>query len=56
MRHYKFREIMHVEADNLLYGKLTTILPILRSSYPNLAATPLLANQAFITASVLWIG
>ena len=48
-------EMMHVEADNLLYGKLTDILDILRSGYPTLAATPLNANKSFITASVLWI-
>jgi hypothetical protein len=47
--------MMHVEADNLLYGKLTSILDILRSGYPSLAATPLNANKSFITASVLWI-
>ena len=48
-------EMMHVEADNLLYGKLTDILSVLRTGYPTLAATPLNANKSFITASVLWI-
>lgn len=48
-------EMMHVEADNLLYGKLTDILGVLRTGYPTLAATPLNANKSFITASVLWI-
>lgn len=50
-----YTEMMHVEADNLLYGKLTEILEVLRKGYPTLAATPLNANKSFITASVLWI-
>lgn len=49
-----YTELMHVEADNLLYGKLTTILPTLRSDYQGLAATPLTSHKVFITASVLW--
>ena len=55
MVHYNFSEIMHVEADNLLYGNFTHLLPVLRESYPGLAATPLNANKSFITASVFWI-
>eukprot|EP01038_Epipyxis_sp_PR26KG_P011952 gene11952-15997_t len=56
MRWKGYTEMMHVEADNLLYGRLSSILHILRSGYPNLAATPLNVNKSFITASVLWIG
>jgi hypothetical protein len=50
-----YTEMIHVEADNLLYGKLTDILPILRSGYKGLAAQPLNSNKSFFTASVLWI-
>jgi hypothetical protein len=46
-------EMMHVEADNMLYGRLSTILPILRNI--PLAATPLNAQKTFITASVFWV-
>jgi hypothetical protein len=51
-RHYS--ELLHVEADNMLYGRISTILPILRSHYP-LAATPLNLQLTFITASVFWV-
>eukprot|EP01033_Poteriospumella_lacustris_P010355 gene10355-7360_t len=47
-------EMMHVEADNMLYGRLSSILPVLRSQLP-LAATPLNAEKTFITASVFWV-
>lgn len=50
-----YREMVHVEADNLLYGKMTDLLPAFRSKYKGLAATPLNSNKSFITASVLWI-
>lgn len=52
---YNMKEIMHVEADNLLYGNFTSLLPLLRKGYPGLAATPLNSNKSFITASVFWI-
>jgi hypothetical protein len=55
MTKYGYKEIIHVEADNLLYGKLTNILNTLRTGYPGLAATPLNDNKSFITASVFWI-
>lgn len=55
MSHYKYSEIVHVEADNMLYGDVTDILPTLRNSYAGLAATPLTAGEHAITASVLWI-
>ena len=51
----KYTEMMHIEADNLLYGRLTSILPVLRANYKGLAATPLNTSKTFITASVLWI-
>ena len=50
-----YDEMLHVEADNLLYGSITSLLPILRTGYKGLAATPLNSNKTFITASVLWI-
>mmetsp|Transcript_15995 Transcript_15995/g.23360 ORF Transcript_15995/g.23360 Transcript_15995/m.23360 type:complete len:441 (-) Transcript_15995:63-1385(-) len=52
---YGYREILHVEADNMLYGNLSAILPLLREGYPGLAATPLTSGKFFITASVLWV-
>lgn len=48
-------EVVHVEADNLLFGRYSRLLPVLRAGYPSLAATPLNANKSFITASILWI-
>ena len=30
---YHFSEILHVEADNMLYGNVTSLLPVLRSGY-----------------------
>lgn len=48
-----WNEMMHVEADNMLYGRLTTILPQLRTL--PLAATPLNSMKTFITASVFWV-
>jgi len=51
----KWPEMIHVEADNLLYGSLTTLLPILRKFYKGLAATPLNTSKTFITASVFWV-
>lgn len=50
-----YTEMIHVEADNLLYGRLSTLLNTFRTGYPTLAATPLNANKSFITASVMWI-
>ena len=47
--------MVHVEADNLLYGKMTDLLPAFRKHYKGLAATPLNSNKSFITSSVLWV-
>ena len=48
-------EILHVEADNLLFGNMTGLLPTLRKGYPGLAATPLNSDKSFVTASVFWV-
>lgn len=50
-----WEEIMHIEADNMIYGRYSSLLPTLRSFYP-MAATPLTAAKYFVTASVFWIG
>ena len=50
-----YTEMMHIEADNLLYGKFTSIMKTFREGYKGLAATPLNSSKTFITASVLWI-
>jgi len=55
MLKYDMQEMMHIEADNMLYGKLTSLLPVLREHYQGLAATPLTAREIMITASVFWI-
>jgi hypothetical protein len=55
MREAGYTELVHVEADNMLYGKLSSLLPVLRADYPGLAATPLTAHKLMITASVFWI-
>ena len=55
MLYNNYTELFHVEADNLLYGSIASLLSTLRSSYQGLAATPLTEKGAFITASVFWI-
>lgn len=54
-RHLGYHELLHVEADNMLYGNITSLLPMLRRNYAGLAATPLTYNITFITASVFWV-
>ena len=49
-----YTDIMHIEADNLLYGNLNAIIDIF-PEFQGLAATPLNSNKTFMTASVLWI-
>ena len=39
MSYYHYRDLIHVEADNLLYGNLGSIVPLLRKEYPGLAGT-----------------
>ena len=55
MLHTGYTELIHVEADNMIYGRYTSLLPVLRSGYKGMAATPLNVNKSFITASVMWI-
>ena len=55
MKSMGYEEIMHIEADNLLYGSLNSIVDIFRKGFKGLAATPLNSNKTFMTASVLWI-
>lgn len=33
----KYQEMMHIEGDNLLYGRISSLLPLLRSGYKGLA-------------------
>jgi hypothetical protein len=54
MKDRGWKELIHFEADNMLYGRLTTMLPSLRQYYP-LAVTPLNTQLTFLTASVFWI-
>lgn len=49
-----WQEVLHLEADNLLYIQAHKIVLLLRKHYP-LAATPLAASESLITASVFWI-
>jgi len=56
MRVRGFTELIHVEADNLLYAPMAPLLPSLRKHYPNgLAVTPMEANKSGFTASFLWV-
>ena len=55
MVQHNFHELIHIEADNMLYGKMTSILDVLRKDYVGIAATPLTARKTFITASVFWV-
>lgn len=48
-----WQEALHVEADNLLFARVHTLVPALRQ-YP-LAATPLAATESLVTASVFWV-
>jgi hypothetical protein len=49
-----YNELVHAEADNMLYGRYTTILPVLRAYYP-MAVTPLNTRKSLFTASVFWV-
>lgn len=55
MEQHGYKDIMHIEADNLLYGNLNAIIEIFRKNFKGLAATPLNSNKTFMTASVFWI-
>jgi hypothetical protein len=50
-----YKEMLHAEADNLLYGNLTALLPTLREQYVGMAAQPLTDKKSLFTASVLWV-
>jgi hypothetical protein len=56
MKHHHFKDVMHMEADNLLYGRVSTLLPTLRTNYTQLAITPMHQMLVFLTASAFWIG
>lgn len=55
MRTFGYTELIHVEADNMIYGRFTSLLPVLRSGYQGISATPLNAQKSFITASVMYV-
>jgi hypothetical protein len=54
MERFGYAELIHMEADNLLYQNLSSIVEVLRTSYP-MAVTPLLANKSMFTASIFWV-
>lgn len=54
MHYLGLEEAFHVEGDNLLYGQVHQVVPILKSHYP-LAVVPQAANKDTVTASVIWI-
>ncbi len=55
MKQMKIQELLHIEADNMLYGNLNDLITIFKKGYKGMAATPLNTNKTFMTASVLWI-
>lgn len=55
MRKRKYSQLLHVEADNLLYMPIINAISDLRTAYPTLAATPATRKGDYITASVLWV-
>ena len=61
MEFYNYSELIHLEADNLLYSPLSSLLPSLRKHYGGsnsngtIAVTPMNANKSGFTASILWI-
>ena len=55
MLKHHMTEVMHIEADNMLYGRYTDLLDVFRKGYAKLCAQPLNSNKTFMTASVLWI-
>jgi hypothetical protein len=56
MKKHDYRELLHMEADNLLYGKVSTLWPTFRANYTQLATTPMHFGLVFLTASAFWIG
>ena len=56
MRQEGFKEVVHLEADNLLYAPLAPLLPSLRKHYTGgIAVTPMDANKSGMTASFMWV-
>lgn len=55
MNSYNLTNVVHVEADNMLYGQLAKILPVLTEKYPYLAITPVYNDLTLMTASIVWI-
>ena len=55
MTKYACRELIHIEADNMIYGRMTGIVDALRKDYVGIAATPLTSRKIFITASIFWV-
>lgn len=55
MNHYNLTNVVHVEADNMLYGQIANILPVLKEQYPYLAVTPAYNDMTLMTASIMWI-
>jgi hypothetical protein len=55
MRYFSIAEVLHLEADNMLYLDMTLLLPALQKYYTNIAVTPLSRDGLFATASVLWV-
>jgi hypothetical protein len=56
MRSFGIEQMLHMEADNLLYVSLEHLIPALAKHYPNLAANPLGLEGRVVTASTFWIG
>lgn len=56
MSSYNISSIIHVEADNMLYGDTSLVVNELTTRYnSSLVATPLNTRILFITASILWV-
>ena len=55
MKKYACRELIHIEADNMIYGRISGIVGALRKHYVGIAATPLTSRKTFITASIFWV-
>ena len=55
MTNHTIKEVLHMDNDVMIYEDLHQYLPILRSSYPRLAAVASI-HKRFISSSTLWIG
>jgi len=53
---YNISSVIHLEADNLLYGDTSLVVNELTTKYnSSLVATPLHTRILYITASILWV-